>query len=155
MYMLQYERSMYAAQRQAWLGLRLRELRAYLEQAGSDEGTPAALGTAWLNLQLVRARTIHSVRRLDAGEVVGPDASADKILLARAEQSIFEVARHAGGGGFAFDPAADPWRAAWWYGRASSIFGGSGEIQRSILADRVLGLPRDSPQGESGVRAGG
>jgi alkylation response protein AidB-like acyl-CoA dehydrogenase len=143
MFMLQYERSMYAAQRQAWLGLRLRQLRIYLDQVGSDEGTAAALGTAWLHLQIVRTRTIQSVRLLDAGKVVGPDASADKILLARAEQSVFEVARHARGAGFAFDPAADPWRTAWWYGRASSIFGGAGEIQRSIVADRVLQLPKD------------
>ena len=142
MFMLEYERSMYAAQRQAWLGLRLRQLLAYLEQAGSDDGAAATLGRAWIHLQLVRARAIQSVRRLDAGEVIGPDASADKILLARAEQSVFEVARHPRGGGFAFDPAADPWRTAWWYGRASSIFGGAGEIQRSIVADRVLRLPK-------------
>ena len=143
MYMLQYERSMYAAQRQAWLGLRFRQLKEHLRSVGGDEGTAPALAGAWLQLQEVRARAMQTVRRLDAGETVGPEASADKILLARAEQSIFEVARHQVRSGFAFDESADPWRDGWWYSRATSIFGGAGEVQRSIVADRVLHLPRD------------
>jgi alkylation response protein AidB-like acyl-CoA dehydrogenase len=75
---------------------------------------------------------------------VGPEASADKVLLSWAEQAVFDLARHAVGAGFAFDDWAAPWRADWWYSRASSIMGGSGEIQRSILADRVLRLPRET-----------
>ena len=62
---------------------------------GHDDTTDAAIGNAWLLLQAVRGRAIESVRRLDAGETVGPDASADKVLLARAEQALYEVARHA------------------------------------------------------------
>jgi alkylation response protein AidB-like acyl-CoA dehydrogenase len=147
MHMLQYERSMYAAQRQAWLGLKLRQLVAYLDKAGIDDAA-AAVGDAWLQLQTVRARAIESVRRLDAGAVIGPEASADKVLLARAEQSIFEVVRHAVGAGFAFDQAAEDWRAGWWYSRATSIFGGAGEIQRSIVADKVLRLPQENRGGQ-------
>ena len=143
MHMLQYERSMYAAQRQAWLGHRLRQLRAYLAEAGGDPGAWSALGGAWLHLQTVRARAMQSVRRLDAGETIGPDASADKILLARAEQALFEVSRQVDRSGFVFADSAEPWRAEWWYSRATSIFGGAGEVQRSIVADRVLRLPND------------
>jgi alkylation response protein AidB-like acyl-CoA dehydrogenase len=143
MFMLQYERSMYAAQRQAHLGLRLRQLGAHLALSGHDGGAAEAIGGAWLQLQAVRARAIESVQRLDAGEVVGPDASADKVLLARAEQAILEAARHLEGAAFAFDESAERWRAGWWYSRASSLLGGAGEIQRSIVADRVLGLPRE------------
>jgi alkylation response protein AidB-like acyl-CoA dehydrogenase len=152
MRMLQYERSMYAAQRQAWLGLRLRQLVAYLVDVGATEGAQPAIGSAWLQLQTVRARAIENVRRLDAGAVIGPEASADKVLLARAEQSIFEVVRHAERSGFAFDEAAEDWRAGWWYSRATSIFGGAGEIQRSIVADRVLRLPRENVGGGNGGR---
>ena len=92
----------------------------------------------------VRARAIASVRRLDAGDVLGPEASADKVLLARAEQAVFEVARRAEHSGFVLDADAEPWRSDWWYSRACSIFGGSGEIQRTIIADRVLQLPRET-----------
>ena len=143
MHMLTYERSMYAAQRQAWAEQRLRQLAAALDAAGCEAGTAGAVRAAWLRLQAVRARTIESVRRLDAAEVVGPEASADKVLLSWAEQAVFDVARSAVGAGFAFDDWAAPWRADWWYSRASSIMGGAGEIQRSILADRVLLLPRE------------
>ena len=143
MLMLQFERGMYAAQRQAWLGLRLRQLLAHLDQAGIGEVAEAAVGAAWLQLQAVRARAIQTVARLDAGAVVGPEASPDKVLLARAEQAIFEVARVAERFGFVFDEAAEDWRAGWWYSRATSIFGGSGEIQRSIVADKVLRLPKE------------
>ena len=144
MFMLQYERSMYAAQRQAWLALRIREVAAYLDHAGCGPGTGTAIAAAWLQVQTVRARAIASVRRLDAGDVLGPEASADKVLLARAEQAVFEVARRAAHSGFVLDANAEPWRSDWWYSRACSIFGGSGEIQRTIIADRVLQLPRET-----------
>lgn len=144
MLMLQYERGMYAAQRQAWLGLRFRQLLSYLNKVGINEVVEAAIGSAWLQLQTVRARAIETVGRLDAGDAVGPEASPDKVLLARAEQSIFELARLAERSGFAFDDTAEDWRAGWWYSRATSIFGGAGEIQRSIVADKVLQLPKDS-----------
>lgn len=143
MYMLQYERSMYAAQRQAFLAQRLHQIREFLEEHGAGESAGSALRAAWLQVQTVRARSIQTVRRLDAGEAVGPEASADKILLARAEQAVFELARLAGGGHFLWDPAGAPWRNGWWYSRATSIFGGAGEIQRSIVADRILRLPTE------------
>jgi len=143
MYMLQYERSMYAAQRQAFLGLRLLQIRQFLEEHGAGESAGPALRAAWLLVQTVRARSIQTVRRLDAGETVGPEASADKILLARAEQAVFELARLAGRGHFVWDAAGEPWRHGWWYSRATSIFGGAGEIQRSIVADRILRLPSE------------
>jgi alkylation response protein AidB-like acyl-CoA dehydrogenase len=146
MLMLQFERGMYAAQRQAWLGLRLRRLVAQLDTAGMGEVTEAAVGVAWLQLQTVRARAIETVGRLHAGAIVGPEASPDKVLLARAEQSIFEVARIAQSSSFVFDDAGEEWRAGWWYSRATSIFGGAGEIQRSIIADKVLRLPKDMPK---------
>jgi alkylation response protein AidB-like acyl-CoA dehydrogenase len=122
-------------------------MAAYLDDAGCTLGTKTAVAAAWLQVQTVRARAIASVRRLDAGELLGPEASADKVLLARAEQAVFEVARRAAHSGFALGADAETWRSDWWYSRACSIFGGSGEIQRTIIADRVLQLPRETEGG--------
>jgi alkylation response protein AidB-like acyl-CoA dehydrogenase len=143
MFMLQYERSMYAGQRASWAELRLRQLAAELEAAGAGAASAGAVHAAWLQLQAVRARAIESVRRLDAGEGIGPEATAGKVLLSWAEQAVFDITRQAAGAAFAFDDWAEPWRSEWWYSRASSIMGGAGEIQRSIIADRVLQLPRE------------
>jgi alkylation response protein AidB-like acyl-CoA dehydrogenase len=38
--------------------------------------------------------------------------------------------------------AAEAWRADWFWARASSIFGGAAEVQRDIIAERLLGLPK-------------
>jgi len=43
------------------------------------------------------------------------------------------------GGGAEFDTA----RAEWWYSRAATIMGGTAEVQRGIIADHLLGLPKE------------
>jgi hypothetical protein len=37
----------------------------------------------------------------------------------------------------------DAARAKWWYTRAATIMGGSAEVQRGIIADHILGLPKE------------
>jgi alkylation response protein AidB-like acyl-CoA dehydrogenase len=151
-YLLQFERSMYAAQRQAWLFSTLRALAAdvaALDQA--DACAAEVVGKAWTAVASLRARTITTVRRLDAGEAVGPEASADKLLLGVAEQAVFDAARQLLGAAFLFDDDSAGWRSKWWYSRAATVYGGAAEVQRTILADRVLGLPPEV--GRSGKRA--
>jgi alkylation response protein AidB-like acyl-CoA dehydrogenase len=86
------------------------------------------------------------VLRLSAGENPGPEISVDKILLGECEQAVFDACRRLGWTGMALGgQAADATlREEWFYSRASTIFGGAADIQRDILADRVLGLPRSA-----------
>ena len=77
-----------------------------------------------------------------AGDRLGPETSVDKILLATTEQSIFDLALD----GLADDvllgddAASEQWRSKYLYSRAATIYGGSAEIQRNIVARRLLDL---------------
>lgn len=145
MYLLQFERAQYA-----WLmaGVTLRHLRKLRGLAAHGElpGDAAIrLGGAYVDLVALRARSAATVRHLAAGHTVGPEASVDKILLATAETRVHDLARDLLGRDFLFD-ADDPFegeRADWWYSRAATIFGGSAEVQRTIIADHVLHLPKE------------
>ncbi|HVU72969.1 MAG TPA: acyl-CoA dehydrogenase family protein [Mycobacteriales bacterium] len=144
MHLLQYERGMYAWMRQAWLFAQLRALGGSADP--SDTAAADAIGRAYHAVSALRARSLTTVRRLAAGETVGPDASADKVLLAAAEQLTLDVVRQLRFPAFELGASEhhDVLRAEWWFTRASSIYGGSGEVQRGILADRVLHLPAES-----------
>ena len=105
-------------------------------------------------LELVRARTL--AQRL-AGREPGPEASVRKILADEHGQRVMETGRRlvgaagmlatAASGTVApqFQPFADAgWTHGYLFARALTIGGGTGEVQRNILAERVLGLPRDA-----------
>ncbi|HWA67714.1 MAG TPA: acyl-CoA dehydrogenase family protein [Mycobacteriales bacterium] len=141
MYLLQFERAVYAWQRAAVLLERLGTLAVAVR---SGELARRQLGTAYLDLIGLRARSVETVRRLAAGETVGPEASADKLLLGAAEQSVYDAARSLLGERFAFstDPAMRRWGQEWWFSRTTTIYGGAAEVQRGIIADRVLNLPK-------------
>ncbi len=148
MFLLQFERGMYAWMRHVWLRGRIRELAAQVK--ATDTASAEALGRAYQTVCALRARSAATVRRLAAGEMVGPEASADKVLLATAEQTTLDTARQLLFPAFETDPAAEGWRSDWWYTRAASVYGGSGEVQRTILADRVLHLPAEDGRERKG-----
>ena len=99
-----------------------------------------AIAHAWTELralQLHVQRTLSS--RLD-GSTPGPEGSIDKLLVTRAEQLLNHV-NLAVRGAAAILADGDEIEAYFW-SRAQSIFGGTQQIQRNIVAQRVLGLPR-------------
>jgi alkylation response protein AidB-like acyl-CoA dehydrogenase len=151
MYLLQYERAMYAWMSAADALRRLRELRDQLSArvaAGSMLPAAAAqrLGDCYAQLITLRARSAQTVRRLAAGATVGPEASVDKVLLGNAEIALYDLSRDLLGPEFVFDDTAAvaQWRSEWWYSRSATILGGSAEVQRTIIADHVLGLPKEA-----------
>lgn len=104
-------------------------------------------------LELVRSRTL--AQRL-AGREPGPEASVRKVMADEHGQTVMEVGRQLVGAvgmlatsvGASVAPAftafADVGFAhGYLFARALTIGGGTGEVQRNILAERVLGLPRD------------
>jgi alkylation response protein AidB-like acyl-CoA dehydrogenase len=149
MYLLQYERAMYAWQSAAIALRQLRELtellRIWHAEGPLPDGATVRLGECYADVVTLRARSADTVRRLAAGQTVGPEASVDKVLLATAETRLHDLARDLLGADFMFGPGPRfaQWRADWWYSRSSTILGGSAEVQRTILADHVLRLPTE------------
>ena len=76
----------------------------------------------------------------------GFESSVDKIVLARVEQRLMDCALDVLGAEAALGDRAGAdrefWHAAYFYGRAASVYGGTAQIQRNIIAERILGLPR-------------
>ena len=140
MKILASERGAAAWQRQTWMRCRLQDL---LRQA---PGLPASVaGEAFElihSLRLLSRRTVHALSR---GEDIGATPSFDKLLMSTAEKFLFATALEYLGPTMLFDggPEADGWRNDYLYSRASSIYGGAAEIQRDIIAGRILRLPKE------------
>jgi alkylation response protein AidB-like acyl-CoA dehydrogenase len=140
--LLPYERSTALWHRAAYLQRRLEQLVAVAHEHLLD---PVAIGETTQLLLAFRARSRATQRRLAAGETLGPETSIDKVLLATAEQEVFDLVAEGLGPEVAVgdDPASGRWRAEFLYARAATIYGGSAEIQRNIIARRLLDLGDD------------
>jgi alkylation response protein AidB-like acyl-CoA dehydrogenase len=100
-------------------------------------------------LRLIRLRTVSAQVR---GEPPGAEASIRKLLADEHGQRLMELAKDlAGPAGMisGTGPFGSPDRGGWSFGylfaRALTIGGGTTEVQRNIVAERVLGLPHDLP----------
>jgi alkylation response protein AidB-like acyl-CoA dehydrogenase len=140
--LLPFERSTALWQRGAFVYRRLEQLLA-----AAPPGTlaPDEVGDAFAQVYALRARSRATQHRLAAGERLGPETSVDKILLATAEQTVFDLVAAALSGRVLAgdDPGSERWRADYLYSRAATIYGGSAEIQRNIVARRLLDLGAD------------
>ena len=77
----------------------------------------------------------------------GPAAVYNKLYWSEYQTRLFEAGMGLLGGRLEqpvddLDPRISSWEREYWYSRAARIFAGSNEIQRNIIAERVLGLPR-------------
>ncbi len=137
--LLPYERSTCFWQRIAYLYARFDELIA--EAREPDDHDEFELGAAYLALHTLRCRSRDTQYRLRDGARLGPDTSIDKVLLATAEQRLYDTARDLLPGTLEFEDT--PWRSEYLYSRAATIYGGTAEIQRNIIARRLLDLGKE------------
>jgi len=126
-----------------------RELNRLVElarQTGAS-GDPVIrnrLARAWIGLEAMRA---HALRTL-SGDTGGTGPSELKLLWSRWHQELGELAMDVQGApsmvarGAPYD--LDDWQRLFLFSRADTIYGGSDEIQRTIIAERALGLPRQA-----------
>ena len=76
--------------------------------------------------------------RLD-GLSHGPEGSVDKLLMTATEQAVGHAALSIGGAVHA--DGDDTWLKVYLYSRAQSVMGGTSQIQRNLIAGRILELP--------------
>jgi alkylation response protein AidB-like acyl-CoA dehydrogenase len=141
-YILSCERGPIFWQRGAWLAHHL----GMLLGAAHDAASESTLGEAYETLWAFRAQSKATQDRIALGDPPGPEASVDKVLIAAADQAVFDAARELLSGVIEVDdtPRARAWRREWAYSRAATIYGGTSEIQKDIIATRLLGLPRSA-----------
>lgn len=137
--LLPFERSTALWHRAAFLHRRLGDLLAAVPP---DRLDPTDLGEVTLLLSALRARSRRTQYRMAAGEHLGPETSIDKVLVATAEQALFDLAAIALGPELVTDdsPSGRRWRRDFLYSRAATIYGGTAEIQRNIIARQLLDL---------------
>ena len=127
-----------------------------LAREGTDGVPPAArdpvlrqrLAAHWIEVEITRLANWRTLTRLERREPLGPESSVVKLFWSEMSQRMHEtVMQLLGPRGLCWQPGpravagGRPTRS-WLYSRAASIFAGTSEIQRNILAERVLGLPR-------------
>jgi alkylation response protein AidB-like acyl-CoA dehydrogenase len=140
--LLPYERSTSLWQRAAFLHRRLGDVLNAAEPGLVD---PAKLGEVTQLVYAFRARSRATQHRMASGASLGAETSIDKVLLAAAEQAVFDLVAEALPEAVTIgdDAESERWRTEFLYSRAASIYGGSAEIQRNIIARRLLDLGND------------
>lgn len=113
-----------------------------------DEVGPTGVGDAarrvvdgWIAAQAYRLYTWATVSRLAEGGEVGPAGSVNKVFWSELDVALHETALDLLGP--AAELAGSSWMDGYLFSLAGPIYAGTNEIQRNIVAERVLGLPRE------------
>jgi len=134
-------------------------LAALVEARGlaDDERALDELGRVLVQTEVYRDNVYRLAGRAGAGEDLSRTASLNKVFWTQMQHDIFATGLRLmeADGAVVGDPEALPgaspstrrawadWHHRYWYARAAMIFGGTNEIQRNIISERVLGLPME------------
>ncbi len=105
----------------------------------ADVDMADALAQAFVELRVLRLHNWRTLSRLARGVDPGPESSVVKLAWTDMTQHLSDAALALVG---AAEPLAGPWQRQWLWSKAASIAGGTSEIQRTIIGERLLGLPR-------------
>jgi alkylation response protein AidB-like acyl-CoA dehydrogenase len=106
------------------------------------------LAWAYSHVQIMRFNGLRRLAQLAGGREPGPEASTSKLFWSEYEKRLGEIAADLLGAEGLIRPAGDGyplnhWQEVFLASRAGTIYSGTSEIQRNIIAERALGLPRE------------
>ncbi len=102
---------------------------------------------AWMNTERFCAATYQLVSRVQAGASISSESSANKLFWSEMDRHMHRTAMSIMGAQAELESGLDAvdngrWLDGYMFSLAGPIYAGTNEIQRNILAERVLGLPR-------------
>ena len=117
--------------------------------SGAEEGRQRdAQPDFEFELRILRLHNWRTLSRLGKGDEPGPESSWVKLAWTGMTQHLSELALQIVGeasplwAGAERNPGQGRWQRQWLWSKAASIAGGTSEIQRTIIGERILGLPR-------------
>jgi alkylation response protein AidB-like acyl-CoA dehydrogenase len=128
--------------------LELLELAQTREAGFDDWGIRQRVAEAYIEVKTFQLHNWRTLTRLERGEAPGPEGSTLKLYWSEMSKRLHETVMAVLGPasslwiGASDNPGDGTWQRSWLYYQASSIFAGTNEIQRTLVGERVLGLPR-------------
>jgi alkylation response protein AidB-like acyl-CoA dehydrogenase len=106
------------------------------------------LAHAYTGVQLMRFNGLRTLARVAAGRPPGPEASISKLFWSEYHKRLGEIAMGIIGADGLIRPdgagyPTSPWQNVFLSSRAGTIYSGTSEIQRTIIGERALGLPKE------------
>jgi alkylation response protein AidB-like acyl-CoA dehydrogenase len=138
----------------------LKKLITLVKASGADSDpiirdTVAGL---YAETEVYRHNMYRTLTRLAGGKPIGPEASLNKLYWSEMEVRIYTTGLELMGQLAELGPKAElimetlgaegsdawqTWHKQYWYSRAACIYAGTSEIQKNIISERVLGLPKE------------
>ncbi|MGC7403077.1 acyl-CoA dehydrogenase family protein [Pandoraea pneumonica] len=122
--------------------------RKHREKADRDPAVRDAVMRAWMDAEAYALATYATASRIQRGGSIGAEASTNKIFWSELDQQMHETAMHILGAAAELLPEAPDagdvghWLDGFLFAQAGPIYAGTNEIQRNIIAERMLGMPR-------------
>ncbi|MCY4133335.1 MAG: acyl-CoA dehydrogenase family protein [bacterium] len=108
-----------------------------------------ALAYSYIEVRLFQLQNWRVLSRLAHGRDHGPESATAKLFWSEMSQRLHRTAMDVLGAagplwrGDSHNPGEGRWQRSWLYYQAATIFAGTSEIQRNIIGERTLGLPRE------------
>jgi len=109
-------------------------------RAADDPLARQRVAQACIDAEAYRLQTLSTVTKLSEGRPPGAESSLTKVFWSELDVSLHASALALLGGEAELDDS--PWMKSWQFALSGPIYAGTNEIQRNVIAERVLGLPR-------------